>query len=345
MKSQVLAGIHKIEPRDVIRPKITRDTEVLLKVEYIGVCGSDIHYFETGRIGSQIVKYPFTVGHECAATVVETGPAVHNLKPDQKVVVEPAISCHRCDQCKAGRVHTCRKLKFLGCPGQVEGCLCEYIVMPQECCYPIDNKKITLPQGVLCEPLAIGVYAVQLAGNITGQRIGILGCGPIGLCCFEAARAAGAEKVYMTEKLAARIKIAQKAGADWVGNPDKVDIVQEILQFEPLGLDVVIECAGQQETLDQAAELLKPGGKLLAVGIPREDTITFRPDVVRRKEILIQNVRRQNHCTQKAIELIAEKKIKPNYMITHEFEFSQAQQAFELVSGYRDGVIKALIKV
>jgi L-iditol 2-dehydrogenase len=344
MKAHVLTGIRQIEMREVPTPKIVRDTDVLLKIEAVGVCGSDIHYYETGRIGSQVVQYPFVVGHECAGRVVEVGAGVKNLRAGQLVAVEPAVSCHQCDQCRSGREHTCRKLVFLGCPGQIAGCLCEYLVMPAECCFPIDGK-LTATQGVLCEPFAIGVYAVKQSQIQPGANIAVLGAGPIGLSVMAAAKASGASKVYMTEIIEERIRLAQNNGADWVGNPHKENIVAAISKAEPGGMDVVYECAGQPETLDQGVELLKPGGKMMIVGIPREDRISFNPDLMRRKEISLINVRRQNHCTQKAIDLQASGKVNLDFMVTHRFDFTETQKAFDLVAAYKDGAVKVIVEL
>jgi len=344
VKAIVLTGIRQMEMANVPEPTIKKDDEVLLKVEVVGVCGSDVHYYEAGRIGSQIVEYPFVVGHECAATVEAVGSAVTRVKVGDSVVVEPAIACNNCDQCKRGRKNTCRNLKFLGCPGQAGGCLCEYIVMPEDCCFPIDDK-ITFAQGVLCEPLAIGVYAVKQACISGNTDIAILGSGPIGLSCLVSAVAENANACYVTEKIEERVEAAEKNGTTWVGNPNKEDIVKEILRLKPAGVDVVFECAGQQETIDQAVELLKPGGKLMLVGIPRLERISFIIDKIRRKEITIVNVRRQNDCTQMAIDLIAAGKINADFMITHRFKLEQTQQAFDMVAEYRDGVIKALIEL
>ena len=155
MKAAVLTGLGRMEVRQVPDPKIEKDTDVLLKIEKVGVCGSDVHYFETGRIGSQVVQYPFIVGHECAATVTAVGKGVKHVKVGEQVVVEPAVPCHNCDQCHKGRENTCFNLRFLGTPGQGGGCLCEYLVMPEECCLPTQGK-LTLEQGALCEPLTIG---------------------------------------------------------------------------------------------------------------------------------------------------------------------------------------------
>ncbi len=217
MKAAVLTGLKQMELTDIPKPDIKKDDDVLLKIEIVGLCGSDVHYYETGRIGSQVVQYPYRVGHECSATVEEIGRAVTQVKLGDKVVVDPARSCHKCDQCMAGRENTCRNLLFLGTPGQGKGCLCEYFVMPQECCFPI-NGKISLAEGALCEPFAIGVYSVSQAQMAKDAKIAILGSGPIGLSCLVAAQAGQTETIYMTDKIEQRMQVAKKAGAVWVGN-------------------------------------------------------------------------------------------------------------------------------
>lgn len=344
MKAAVLTGIGQMEIREVPSPAIQKDTDVLLRIETVGVCGSDVHYYETGRIGSQVVQFPYIVGHECAATVAQVGSAVKSVKVGQPVVVEPAVSCHACDQCKLGRENTCSNLRFLGTPGQGQGCLSEYLVMPEECCLPTEDK-ITLEQGALCEPLAIAVYAVKQARLPEEADVAILGAGPIGLSCMISARAQGAGACYMTEKISERVETAAEGGATWVGNPLKEDVVAAIFEKVPAGVDVAFECAGQQETIDQAIDLLKPGGKLLLIGIPREDRVSFSIDKIRRKEVTIVNVRRQNKCTQAAMDMVASGNVNVDFLVTHRFGLDQAKEAFELVAGYRDGVVKAMIHI
>ena len=325
-------------------PKIEKATDVLLRIERVGVCGSDVHYFETGRIGSQIVKYPFIVGHECAATVAAVGKDVRRVRVGEQVVVEPAVPCHNCDQCRQGRENTCFNLRFLGTPGQGGGCLCEFLVMPEECCLPTKGK-LTLEQGALCEPLTIGFYSIRQSRLPKAADAAVLGAGPIGLSCLVCARAEGVRNCYVTEKIPERVQTARKAGATWVGSPVQEDVVMSILHQQPLGMDVVYECAGQQETVDQAVDLLKPGGKLILIGIPREDRISLSADKIRRKEITIVNVRRQNGCTRATMDLVATRKVQADFMVTHRFKLDQVQEAFELVAGYRNGVVKAMIEM
>ncbi len=344
MKTMVLTGIKGMEGRVVPDPRIEHDTDVLLKLAMVGVCGSDVHYYVTGRIGSQVVQYPFTVGHECSAVVEKVGRAVRRVKPGDRVAIEPAMSCGHCDQCLAGRQHTCRQLRFLGCPGQAAGCLSEYLVMPEDCCFPIP-QGMSLEQACLAEPLSIGVYAMKLSGTVKGARIGILGAGPIGLSVMLAARNQGIERIHMTDRIDARLATARQAGATWAGNPDRDDVVEAIATREPLLLDTVFECCGQQDAVDQAVDLLKPGGKLMLVGIPETDRISLTIDKARRKELCLQNVRRQNHCMQAALDLIATGTVNVDFMVTHRFGLADTQRAFDLVHAYGDGVIKAVIAV
>lgn len=343
MKSMQLTGIRQMEMMEVETPKIKNPDDVLLKMKTIGVCGSDIHYYVSGKIGSQVVQYPFPVGHEGAAQVVEVGPAVTRVKVGDKIAIEPAMPCHECDQCKAGRPHTCRKLKFLGCPGQADGCLSEYIVMPESSCYPLADS-MSYDDGAISEPLAIGVYAVkQTLMDLKGKKVGILGFGPIGMSVLLPAIAKGVEDIYVTDKLDSRCEIAKKAGASWAGNPDKEDVVKQVQEQEPQLLDVVFECCGQQEAVDQAIEMLKPGGKLMVIGIPEFDRWSFPVDKMRHKEICIQNVRRQNHSLEETLELLREHKVDISQMPTHRFKFEDSKEAFDLVAGYSDGVMKAMI--
>lgn len=342
MKAMMLTGIRQMEMQEVPDPMLVNDNDVLIRMKVIGVCGSDVHYYKSGKIGSQVVEYPFPVGHEGAGEVVRTGKAVTRVRPGDRIAIEPAMPCWECDQCLAGRPHTCRKLKFLGCPGQADGCLSEYIVMPETSCFPIPDH-MTYDEAALSEPLAIGMYAVNSSIPMKGAAVGILGFGPIGNSVMLPAIDKGADKIYVTDKVDERVEFAKKQGAVYAGNPLREDIVKEIAALEPRLLDVVFECCGQQEAVDQAIELLKPGGKLMIVGIPEFDRWSFSADMMRRKEITIQNVRRQNETLDETLEMISGSRVDVKFMATHRFSFADTKAAFDLVSGYEDGVMKAMI--
>lgn len=342
MQAASLTGIRHMQTVDVPAPALVQPDDVLLRLAVVGICGSDVHYYTTGRIGSQVVQYPFIVGHECAAVVERVGTAVQRVRPGDRVAVEPAVACGTCDQCRVGRPHTCRHLQFLGCPGQIAGCLCEWLVMPERCCFPLP-PAMTLTDAALCEPLAIGMYAAKLSGAGAGARLGILGLGPIGLSIMLAARARGAAAIYGSDPRDYRARLALAHGATWTGNPATDDIVGRIADQEPGLLDVVFECCGQQTALDQALDLVKPGGKVMVVGIPEFDRFSFAADVARRKEICLQHVRRQNDCVQAAIDAVATGAIRPQFMVTHHLPLRDCQRGFDLVDQYADGVVKAMV--
>lgn len=344
MKAAVLTGIRQFEIHQVTDPEIIQDTDVLIRVKMVGVCGSDIHYYTNGRIGSQIVQFPFIIGHEAAGIVERIGKEVTRVKPGQRIAINPAVSCGHCDQCRNGRENTCRKLMFMGNPQQLPGALCEFIVLPESGCYPIGDS-LTFEQAVLSEPLAIAVYSVERSQIRPNASVAILGAGPIGMSVFYTLRTKNVGEVYVTDKIQERLEFSQQLNPRWCGNPDRTDVVKEILKLEPWLIDFVYECSGDSVAFDQAIKLLKPGGTLIVVGIPEKNEIPFPMHELRRKEITIINIRRQVHCTQKAIDMLAHRQINLDAMATHHFPLAETGLAFELVANYRDGVMKAMISI
>jgi len=342
MKAMKLTGIRQMEMMEVPAPSILNERDVLIKMKTLGVCGSDIHYYVSGKIGSQVVQYPFAVGHEGSGQVEAVGKGVSLVKPGDRIAIEPAMPCWECDQCQAGRPHTCRNLRFLGCPGQAEGSLSEYIVMPETSCFKIPDQ-MSYDEAAISEPLAIGVYAVKQSIPMEGAKVGILGFGPIGMSVLLPALAQGATEVYVSDKIEERLRMAEQNGATLTAHADREHVVKKFSDKVPELLDVVFECCGQQEAVDQAVELLKPGGKLMIIGIPEFDRWTFAVDTSRRKELCIQHVRRQNEAVQPALDMMANGEISVAPMVTHRYGFRDTKQAFDLVAGYQDGVMKAMI--
>jgi len=342
MKKAVLTGINTIEIIEAPKPVIVNRHDVLIRMLVVGICGSDIHYYKTGCIGSQIVEYPFTVGHEGAGIVEEIGSAVTMVKPGDRVAVEPSLACGHCDQCLAGRENTCRNNLFLGCPGQIEGNLAEYLVFPEKQCIKLAEYQ-NIDDGATSEPLAIGRYAVNQAALKGDEKIGILGFGPIGMSVLQMAVSDGITSIFVSEKIDARGEMAKANNAKWVTNPLHQDVEKRLIAEVPEQLDVVFECCGQQETMDNAIEILKPGGKLILIGIPEFDRWSFKADLARRKELTIVHTRRQNNCTHQTIKMLAKGEVNGSAMITHRFPFSNVAEAFDLVANYRDGVMKAMI--
>lgn len=344
MRAVFLTGIRQMEIRDVPAPAIARPTDVLLAIDTVGVCGSDMHYYKAGRIGCQIVEYPWIVGHECAGRVLAVGEGVTRVKVGDRVAVDPLVTCGRCDQCRIGNIHTCRDQAFLGCPGQLPGSLAERLVMPEASCFAIPDT-LTMTRATLSEPFSIALWARHLGAAEPGAKIAILGSGPIGLCVLIAGKNAADCRVYQTDLLDNRLALARTLGADWTGNADGGDMVAEITAAEPEGLDVVFECAGKQETVDQALELVKPCGKVVIVGIPEGDRLSFEMNHMRRKEIRIQNVRRQLHQVERALEMLDTGEVDLDPLVTHEFDLDRTKEAYDLAADYRDGLVKAMVHV
>jgi L-iditol 2-dehydrogenase len=344
MITMKLTGIRQMELMEVPVPEIKNENDILVKMTNVGVCGSDVHYYVSGKIGSQVVQYPFTVGHEGAGIVKEIGGKVTSVKPGDRVAIEPAMPCFECDQCKSGRHNTCRKLKFLGCPGQAEGCLSEYIVMPETSCIKISDK-MTLDEAALSEPLTIGVYAVKQSIPMKGATIAILGAGPIGMSVMLSAIVQGAAKVYVSDKIDTRLAFARKKGAILTANPKNENVVKKFSNAEPLLFDAVFECCGQQDAAENALDIIKPGGKIMLIGIPEFMEWKLNVDSMRRKEICIQNVRRQNHCIHETLNMIDNGTVIVSDWATHRFPLSRTKEAFDMVAGYKDGVLKAMIDI
>ncbi len=342
MKAVKLSGIKKMELMEVPLPQIINNTDVLIRMTVVGVCGSDVHYYKTGKIGSQVVEYPFAVGHEGSGVVVEVGKAVKKVVPGDRIAVEPAVSCGECQQCKAGRPHTCINNRFLGCPGQLEGNLLEYIVMDEKQCLRLEDD-LSFDDGALSEPLSIGLYANKQAGYSENQDIAILGYGPIGMSVLLTAPSEKVNSIYVTDKIEERLMITRKSSVKWAGNPDNEDVVVEISKRSPDLLDIVFECCGEQDAMDTALDIVKPGGKIMMIGIPVFDNWTILAEKARREEITFINIRRQNNCVEEVLEMMSDGRVDSTLMVTHRFPLEKTPEAFELVSNYQDGVMKAMI--
>lgn len=344
MKAAVLTGIRRIEVRDVPAPRLERADDVLVRIGAVGICGSDVHYYDEGHVGSMQVQYPWTIGHECAGTVAAAGPAAAHLPVGRRVAVDPLIVCNRCDQCRSGRHNTCRNQRFLGNPGEAPGAMAEYLVMPAANCHPM-GERMTPTEGALCEPLSIGLHAARMAGPPAGGSAAVLGSGPIGLSVLLALKAGGEIDVCATDLIDERLATARRLGADWTGCPTREDVVADILRRRPGGVDCTFECAGEAQTVDHAVRLLKPGGTAYLIGIPQANRISLDYDYARKQELAVRCVRRQNHTVADAIAGVAGGTLDANALATHHFALADVAEALDLVRTYRDGVIKAVIDV
>jgi L-iditol 2-dehydrogenase len=343
MRASRLHGIGDIRVEDLPRP-VPGPGEVLLKVAAVGTCGSDVHYYVEGAIGDQVVTEPIIMGHEFSAWVAGPGGGVTGLEIGQLVAVEPAIHCGECECCRHGHPNLCPDVVFCGTP-PIDGVFAEYTAKPAENCFPLP-EGFTPADGAMLEPLGIAIHTVDLAHLRPGYTVAVLGAGPIGLLTAAVARAAGAGEIYMTEPLSYRWEFALRYAADAVLDPGATDVVAEIMRLTGgRGVDVAFEAAGAADTPDQAARVARPGGKVIVVGIPSDDTMTFTAGIVRRKGLTIKLVRRMKHTYPRAIALVEKGLVDVGSLATHEFPLERIAEAFEMVAGYDDGVLRAIIRV
>lgn len=318
--------------------------QVLLEVLSVGVCGSGVHYFLDGGIGEDRVEEPFVIGHEFSARVKALGPGVDSPLPGTRVAVEPAISCGKCEFCLEGHPNLCESILFCSTP-PTPGALQEYVVHPADLCFPIPDS-VTNEQGAMLEPLGIALHTVRLAKLHPGDTVAILGAGPIGLLTLQVALISGARAAYVTDLVPERLDLARKLGATDVFKADGGDPVAWVMRLtDGRGVDVAFEAAWAEETVAQAALMARRGGKLLMIGIPRENRAVFPGHAVRRKGLTIKYVRRMKHTYPRAIAMVRDGLIDVDSLVTHRFALDQVAMAYPLVAERGDGAMKVMIEI
>ncbi len=342
-RAAYMTGVKQIEIRDIEIPKL-RDKDVLVKLEYVGICGSDVHYLEHGKIGDFIVNGDFILGHECSGTVVEIGSGVQNLKVGDKVALEPGITCGQCEFCKTGRYNLCPDVEFLATP-PYHGSLMNYIAFPENMCFKLP-ENISTKEGALVEPLAVGLHAAMQGNVKLGDSVVILGAGTIGLVTLLACKAYGATEITVVDVIPKRLEFAKKLGATATINAAEVDVFAEIDRMtDRKGVDIVIETAGSARTISQTPYLIKNGGTIVLVGLAPQDIIEFNFAKIMAKEAQIKSVFRYRNIYPTAIKAIAKGIIDITGIVTHEFEFDETAKAFDYVINNKQDVVKAVIKI
>jgi len=343
LKAVLLYGPKDLRIEDRPKPTIGPG-EMLLRVRAVGVCGSDVHSYAHGRIGPTVVRSPLILGHEFGGEVVEVADDVVNVRPGDRVAVDPARNCMTCEFCLKGHPNLCENLHFCGLWPD-DGALVEYMAYPARLAYSIP-ESIGYGEAVLLETLGIAIHGADLAKLRGGYEVAVLGCGPIGLLVIQMARLSGATRIFATDLLDYRLGFAQRCGATDVLNAERADLIAWITeQTRGRGVDVAFEAAGAAETPGQAVEVVRRGGTVCLIGIPVEDRTEFRASSARRKGLTIKMVRRMKHTYPRAIALAERGLVDLPLLLTHEFPLERATEAFDLVGGYRDGVVKAVIRL
>lgn len=322
-----LHGPSDLRVEEVPRPSTPGEGEVRLQVLATGVCGSDLHPYETGSIGSTQLDAPLILGHEFCGRVLEAGPNV-DLEVGARVAVDPAWVCGECRECRSGNQNLCRRQKFCGLAPN-DGSLREEMLVPARFCHRVP-ASMSDASAALLEPLGIALHATDLARIYVGSRVAILGAGPIGLCLAQTVRLAGADPVWISDPLQFRVKLAEKFGA--VPLPDDAEA------------DVVIEAAWARESVQRAMEIARPGGTVVLVGIPFEDNVSFSHSVARRKGLTILMSRRMKNVYPRCLRLVDEGKVDLESLVTHRFGLSETPRAFAMNAKYLQDVIKVIIE-
>ncbi|MDR0885034.1 MAG: NAD(P)-dependent alcohol dehydrogenase [Clostridiales Family XIII bacterium] len=343
MKVALMEGIGEMgfTERDIPTPK---EDEVLVKLEYVGICGSDVHYYETGAIGDFVVEPPFVLGHEAAGTVVEVGANVTNLEVGDRVALEPGKTCGECEFCKTGRYNLCPDVVFFATP-PVDGVFQEYVAHEAGLCFKLPDNVSTL-EGALIEPLAVGFHAAKQGGAEAGQTAVVMGAGCIGLVSLLALKALGVTKVYVVDIIEKRLEKALELGADGVINGRDQDAVEEILKLtDGKGTDLAIETAGSEFTATQAIHMAKKGSTIVLVGYSNSGEMTLPISIALNKELTFKTIFRYRHIYPLAIEAVSSGKVDIKGIVTDYFKLDDVQKGMDYSINNKADIVKAVIEI
>jgi len=343
MKVAVMEGIGKMgyTQRPVPSPKAD---EVLVKLEYVGICGSDMHYYETGAIGDYVVKPPFVLGHEPGGIVVEVGSNVKHLKVGDKVALEPGKTCGHCEFCRQGKYNLCPDVVFFATP-PVDGVFQEYVAHEAALCFKLPDNVSTL-EGALIEPLAVGFHAANQGGAHAGQTAVVMGAGCIGLVSMMALKAEGVSRVYVVDVMRKRLDKALELGADGVINGKDEDAVEAVRRLTGgAGCDLVIEAAGSEITTRQAVHMTKKGATIVLVGYSKTGEITLPMSLALDKELTFKTVFRYRHIYPMAIDAVAAGRVNLKGIVTDIFDFDDIQNAMDKSVTDKANIVKAVVRI
>lgn len=334
-------GDLRVEKRPIPEPK---DDEVLLKMECVGICGSDVHYYVHGRIADFVVKEPLVMGHESSGVVTKLGKNVTSLKVGDRVAIEPGVSCRMCSFCKEGLYNLCLDVKFCATPPD-DGNLCRYYTHAADFCHKLPDH-VTLEEGALMEPLSVGVHACRRGYISVGSTVLVIGAGPIGLVTLACAKAMGAKQVIITDLVEFRLNMAKELGANHVLKVNREDdekvITKKIISILGERPDVSIDCTGFQNTVRLGLEATKNGGIMVLVGMGANE-VTIPLGAAACREVDIRGVFRYANDYPLALSLIASGKVDIKKLITHRYKLEETVKAFETAKTGSDNAIKVMI--
>ncbi len=348
MPAAVLHGIKDLRVDEVPVPSAPARGEVQVHIAKVGICGSDVHYYEHGRIGDFIVESPMVLGHECSGVVAQVGEGVSHLKEGDRVAIEPGVprlsNALSHYYMKRGEYNLCPDIFFFATPPD-HGSFCSLVNHRADFCFKLP-ENVTLEEGAMIEPLSTGIYAARVAPVTMGDTVVITGAGPIGLMNLLACRAAGATNVVISDMVASRLEVAKQIGATQVvsGNADELKAIARELT-DGRGADVCIECAGHPSALNAAIGAARPGAAVVLIGMPPNDTATLNINDLIVREIKLRPIFRYNNTFPTGVELLASGKVDVKPLISKRFELREVPQAFEYVLDNRETCVKAIVNV
>lgn len=342
-RAAFMQGTNNMIFKDIDMPNMDNN-EVIVKVDTVGICGSDVHYYQHGNIGDFVVHGDFILGHECAGVVVEKGSEVKNLEIGDRVTLEPGKTCGKCEFCKEGNYNLCPDVEFFATP-PYHGVFKNYVNHPADMCFKLP-ENVSNVEGALVEPLAVGLHATNKGGVKLGDTVVIFGTGCIGLVTILAAKAKGASNIIVVDILEKRLKTAKKLGATSVINAKDEDVLKVIEELTAgRGADVVIDTAGAAITVKQTADVVKRGGVIVLVGMTPTDEVPFNFMKLMGKEGEVKTIFRYKNLYPVAINAISSGAINVKDIVSHEFDFEDVKEAFDFVSNNAADVVKAVVTI
>ncbi len=345
MKGAFMRGLDNMIIKEMQKPTAGKG-KVVVSLEYVGICGSDVHYYHSGRVGAYEVdlSQDYMLGHEAAGTVVEVGEGVTNVKVGDKVCLEPGVVDGTCEFCKEGKYNLCPDVQFLATP-PVPGCNEEFIEFPADYCFKLP-ENVTTKEGALIEPLSVGFHAANQANVGVGESVVILGAGTIGMTTLLSCKAHGAGKIIVADLIPAKLELAKKMGADVVINSGEQDVFEEVKKAtDGAGAEKVFETAGSEVTIKQTPFLVKRGGTICLVGLSVKPEIAYNFAQIMDKEVTITSVFRYRNIYPKAIAAVAKGAIDVKPLVTHEYDFADINEAYQEALTNKTDALKVMLKV
>ena len=344
MKDMTAAYLREAEHIEMVREPvpIVEQGKLLIRIRAVGVCGSDVHYFQHGRMGPFVPTGPLILGHESAGEVVEVGAGVENFEPGNRVTLEPGIPCGRCDECKRGRYNLCSHVFFMGSAPDMHGAFRQYLLWNPSFAYKL-RDNLSFEEGALIEPLAAAVYATDRANVKPGDRIMVFGSGPVGLLIVQTALARGAAVVYTSDPSESRRLKALELGAAGAIDPTTDDPVDYVIR-EIGGADVVMEAAGSPEAHRQCLSVAAKGARVVFVGWTAEAVQTMDIHQIGVKELDVKGMFRYRNVYPKALALVARGAVDLEGLISHRFGLDDVEKAIQLAAERQPGTLKIVVE-